>query len=156
MAMASLQPSWLSSLNTISSTKPTLFPSSNLNKPHPSKPFKLSFSLNPANDESSQPISPETTTPQVDPVKLALENAKAYKKTVEMNKKLKIMKSPSTDSDGTAGSSGSGSGSDGANGKTKELPAAVKIAMEKAKEYKQKKGTVIAPETGNFYQRKKG
>lgn len=89
-------------------------------------------------------------------MKLALENAKAYKKTVEMSKKLKIEKGPSTDSDGAAGSSGSGSGSDGANGKTKELPAAVKIAMEKAKEYKQKKGTVIAPETGNFYQRKKG
>lgn len=83
-------------------------------------------------------------------MKLALENAKAYKKTVEMNKKLKIEKGPSTDSDGAAGSSesGSGSGSDGANGKTKELPAAVKIAMEKAKEYKQKKGIVIAPETG--------
>lgn len=90
-------------------------------------------------------------------MKLALENAKAYKKTVEMNKKLKIEKSPSTDSDGTAGSSGSGSGSgpDGANGKTKELPPAVKIAMEKAKEYKQKKGIVIAPETGNFIKERK-
>ncbi|ONI20700.1 hypothetical protein PRUPE_2G029800 [Prunus persica] len=146
--MASLQPSWLSSLNSISSTtKPTLFPSTNLNKPHPLKPFKLSFSLNPPNSESSQPNSPNSpeTTPEAqpgptDPVKLALENAKAYKKSVQMNKKLKIEKNPVKDGDGIAGNGESGP--DGAGGGKKEVPAAVKIAMEKAKEYKKSKGIV--------------
>ncbi|XP_008245282.1 PREDICTED: uncharacterized protein LOC103343400 isoform X1 [Prunus mume] len=146
--MASLQPSWLSSLNTISSTtKPTLFPSTNLNKPHPLKPFKLSFSLNPPNAESSQPNSPNSaeTTPEAepgptDPVKLALENAKAYKKSVQMNKKLKIEKNPVKDGDGIAGNGESGP--DGAGGGKKEVPAAVKIAMEKAKEYEKSKGIV--------------
>ncbi|KAM1811898.1 hypothetical protein ACFX12_028481 [Malus domestica] len=146
--MASLQPSLFSSLSTISSTKPTLFLSINPNKPHPSKPFKLSFSLNPPNAESSQPASPNSpeTTPEaepgpVDPVKLALENAKAYKKSVQMNKNSKIEKNPAEDSGGIAGNGGTGAGS-GSDGGAKELPASVKIAMEKAKEYKKSKGTV--------------
>ncbi|XP_004301499.1 PREDICTED: uncharacterized protein LOC101310425 isoform X1 [Fragaria vesca subsp. vesca] len=91
MAMASLQPSWLSSLG--------LFPSSN---PHHSKSFKLFSSLN-------SPNPPETTTPPVDP-------AKSYKKNP----------SPAN----------------------RELPPALKTAMERAKEYKQKKNNVTNTNPG--------
>ncbi|XP_050378422.1 uncharacterized protein LOC126795682 [Argentina anserina] len=59
--MASLQPSWLSS--------PNLFPSS---KPdHPSKPFKLFFSLNSPNESDAKELPPA--------VKAAMEKAKEYK-----------------------------------------------------------------------------
>lgn len=57
-----------------------------------------------------------------------------------MNKKLKIEKNPVKDGDGIAGNGESGP--DGAGGGKKEVPAAVKIAMEKAKEYKKSKGIV--------------
>lgn len=57
-----------------------------------------------------------------------------------MNKKLKIEKNPVKNGDGIAGNGESGP--DGAGGGKKEVPAAVKIAMEKAKEYKKSKGIV--------------
>lgn len=84
---------------------------------------------------------PEAEPGPVDPVKLALENAKAYKKSVQMNKNSKIEKNPAEDSGGIAGNGGTGAGSD-SDGGEKELPASVNIAMEKAKEYKKSKGAV--------------
>lgn len=57
-----------------------------------------------------------------------------------MNKKLKIEKNPVKDGDGIAGAGESGP--DGAGGGKKEVPAAVKVAMEKAKEYEKSKGIV--------------
>ncbi|EEF49596.1 uncharacterized protein LOC8270916 [Ricinus communis] len=85
--------------------------------------FKVSFSLNPSNAESSQNPPESTPEPDPDPVKLAFEKAKAYKKTIEETKKAKLEQNPVE-------------GSAGNNGKDKEVPVSVKVAMEKAREYK--------------------
>lgn len=99
--MAALQLSWLSSLKTTA-----LFSSTNQ---HKSTLFKVPFSQNwsQSSDEASNPESPnsEQVAP-VDPVKLAFEKAKAYKKT-KVN--------PDGDS----------------------IPASVKVAMDKTREYKE-------------------
>ncbi|XVE69516.1 hypothetical protein DITRI_Ditri09bG0158300 [Diplodiscus trichospermus] len=128
--MAAVQHSWLSSLNTTA-----LFSSSNHKK---KSPFKLSFSQNQSNDEAPMPISPnsEATTPEsaqgpVDPVKLAFERAKAYKKT-KVNPDSKTEQNPGGDS------LGNGKESDG----SEEISASVKAAMEKEKEYKENKGVL--------------
>ncbi|XWS74739.1 hypothetical protein CRYUN_Cryun01aG0023500 [Craigia yunnanensis] len=126
--MAALQHSWLSSLNTTA-----LLSSSNHQK---NSPFKVSFSQNQPNDEASMAISPksEETTPEsaqgpVDPIKLAFERAKAYKKT-KVNPDSKIEQNPGGDS------GGDGKKTDG----SKETSASVKVAMEKAREYKENTG----------------
>ncbi|KAH7528057.1 uncharacterized protein LOC107417758 [Ziziphus jujuba] len=147
--MASFQASWLSSLNTISPTKPDIFPS-NAIKNQSFKPFRISFSLNSANNEPSQPSSPnspETTseveTGPVDPVKLAFAKAKEYKNLAHSSRKLELEQNPVEESDGIAnGNGGSGLVSDGGSGETKEVPDSLKIAVEKAKEYKKNKDTV--------------
>jgi hypothetical protein len=138
--MASLQPSWLSalnSINTISPSKPAVFPSTILYKTHSLKPLKLSSSVNPSNAESSEPISPSSpeTTPEpvpgaIDPVKLAFEKAKAYKKEAKSKQVSKIEQNPVDDSG------------------TKEVPVSVKVAMERAKEYKKNKGVVGGGKNG--------
>ena len=138
--MASLHPSWLSalnSINTISPSKPAVFPSTILNKTHSLKPLKLSSSVNPSNAESSEPISPSSpeTTPEpvpgaIDPVKLAFEKAKAYKKEAKSKQVSKIEQNPVEDSG------------------TKEVPVSVKVAMERAKEYKKNKGVVGGGKNG--------
>ncbi|XP_062083042.1 uncharacterized protein LOC133789280 isoform X2 [Humulus lupulus] len=102
--MAALQASYLSSFNSISPKKPTLFSSTNAgSKAHPFKPFKLTFSLNSANDESQspQPISPnspdtssEPKPAPVDPVKLAFAKAMKYKKSTQSTPNLKIEQNP--------------------------------------------------------------
>ncbi|WCJ39020.1 hypothetical protein M5689_020042 [Euphorbia peplus] len=78
-----LQHSWLPS--SLTQKPSSLFPS----KP---SPFKLSFSLNPpdSNADSAEPKSQNPDEPipvPVDPVKLAFEKAKAYKKTIQTDKK---------------------------------------------------------------------
>ncbi|GMI87337.1 hypothetical protein like AT2G38780 [Hibiscus trionum] len=71
--MAALQHSWLSSLKS-----PALFPPTNH---HKNSLFKLSFSQS-QSDEASKSNSPNSLpTAPVDPVKLAFERAKSYKKT---------------------------------------------------------------------------
>ncbi|KAJ4711520.1 Cytochrome C oxidase subunit [Melia azedarach] len=104
--MTSLPQPWISSLNTIktlSSAKPKL------------SSFKVSFSLN---SESPQPISEDSPETTLDPVKLAFEKAKAYKKLKESNP-------------------------DSKNEQNRDQVAdSVKAAMEKAKEYKNNKGIV--------------
>ncbi|KAF3437462.1 hypothetical protein FNV43_RR20215 [Rhamnella rubrinervis] len=148
--MAALQASWLSSLNTISPTKPTLLTSKNVKKYCSFKPFRISYSLNSANDETPQPSSPnspETTseaeTGPVDPVKLAFAKAKAYKNLAESSPKLKLEQNPVVGTDGTTnGNGGSGLVSDGGSGETKDVPDSIKISMEKAKEHKKNEGVV--------------
>ncbi|KAF2323783.1 hypothetical protein GH714_036900 [Hevea brasiliensis] len=128
--MASLHQFQHSCLSSLIQKPTTLFPS----KP---SPFKTSLSLNPSNAESAKPTSqnPPGTTPEpepgpVDPVKLAFEKAKAYKKSIRDTKKTKLQKNPIE---------GSGSTSIGNDGEEKEVPVSVKVAMEKAKEYKKSK-----------------
>nr|XP_023911386.1 uncharacterized protein LOC112022998 [Quercus suber] len=153
--MASLQPSWLSSLNTISPSKPTFFPSTNLNKSNSFKPFKLSSSKNQSNAESSEPISPNSpeTTPEpepasIDPVKLAFKKAKSYKKSLQSKPVSKIEQNPVEVSGGSTviGNGEGGGEGEGVGGGTKEVPVSVKVAMEKAKEYKMNKGVVSGGE----------
>ena len=143
--MASLQPTWLSSLNPISPSKPTFFPSTNLNKPNSFKPFKLLSSTNPSNADSSEPNSPNSpeTSPEaepasIDPVKLAFEKAKSYKKSLQSKSILKSEQNPVEVSGGASNGNGVGVGGGG----TKEVLVSVKVAMEKAKEYKVNKGVV--------------
>ncbi|KAK9282617.1 hypothetical protein L1049_010835 [Liquidambar formosana] len=147
------QPSWLSSLNTIttlSSPKPTLF-TSTTPKTSQFKNFKLSSSLDSSSAEPSIPNSSNSTeTPSeaepggADPVKLAFARAKAYKKSIEPNPTVSIgEKNPVQESPGQEIGNGSGgSGSGGVGEGAKELPVSVKMAMEKAKEYKKSKGIV--------------
>lgn len=147
--MAALQGSWLSSLNTISPTKRTLFTPTNVKKYCSFKPFRISYSLNSANDEPPQPSSPnspETTSEAeagpVDPVKLAFAKAKAYKNLAESTPKLKLEQNPVEGTDGTTNGNGeSGLISDGGSGETKEVPDSIKISME-TKEFKKNKGIV--------------
>ncbi|XVF24215.1 hypothetical protein REPUB_Repub13aG0108500 [Reevesia pubescens] len=136
MAVA-LQHSWLSSFKTTA-----LFSSINHQK---YSPFKLSFSQNQSNDETSIPISPnsEETAPEsaqgpVDPVKLAFERAKAYKKT-KVNPDSKTEQNP----EGNFG--GDGKKTDG----SKEISASVKVAMEKAKKYKENTGALGGADNSN-------
>lgn len=134
--MASIQASYLSPFKTISPTKPTLFSSTNVSKAHPFKPFKVTFSLNSANDESKspQPTSPnsqdtssEAEPAPIDPVKLAFAKAKEYQKSKHSSPKLKIEQNPVKDSDSIAnGNSGLGLVSNGSSGKAKELPDSAK------------------------------
>ncbi|XP_021295738.1 uncharacterized protein LOC110425222 isoform X2 [Herrania umbratica] len=123
--MAVLQHSWLSTFNTTA-----LFSSFN---PQKNSPFKLSFSQTRSNDEASQPISPnleetipESTKGPVDPVKLAFERAKAYKK-MKVNPDSKTEQNPGGDSGRDRKKTGG----------SKEIPASVKVAMGKAREYKE-------------------
>ncbi|KAJ0037526.1 hypothetical protein Pint_23832 [Pistacia integerrima] len=122
--MTCLQPPWLSSLNTIktiSSTKPKF------------TSFKLLFSVNSssnnAEQSSSRATSDDSPEPPLDPVKLAFEKAKAYKKTIQSVPDSKTEQNPDIDS----ALKGDGD---------KKIPASVKAAMEKAKEYKGNKGNV--------------
>uniref|UniRef100_A0A2C9UX57 Uncharacterized protein n=1 Tax=Manihot esculenta TaxID=3983 RepID=A0A2C9UX57_MANES len=134
--MASIHQFQHSCLSSLIQKPTTLFPS----KP---SPFTVSFSLNPSNAKLTSQ-NPLETTPQpqpqpqsqsqpepepgaVDPVKLAFQKAKAYKKSIEDGKKTKLDQRPVE---------GSGTTSIGKDG---EDPVSVKVAMEKAKEYKKRK-----------------
>lgn len=114
--MASLQPSWLSSVSTIKNKNV----SSAKQKPKLSS-LKHSFFLNASSnyaEASEQPTSENSTEPEasLDPVKLAFEKAKAYKKLKESNPDSKNEQNPDKD--------------------------AASDAVEKAKEYKKNKDTV--------------
>ncbi|KAJ8748778.1 hypothetical protein K2173_011333 [Erythroxylum novogranatense] len=131
MVSLQLQYSCLSSLPENRSTISTLFRFKTC-------PFKVSFSVNSSNGESSQPSSqnlPETTAEAdsrpVDHVRLAFEKAKEYKKKVETGKSLKLGENPVAESGVSISEN---------NGSSKEVPASVKAAMEKASEYKKNKG----------------
>lgn len=114
--MAALQHSWLSSLNT------TLLFSSKHQK---NSPFKLSFSQNQPSDEPVS-LNSEETAPEyaqgpvvVDPVKLAFEKAKAYRKTKVNPDSSKTEQNPGEDAGGDV------KRTDG----SKEISSSVKVAM---------------------------
>lgn len=98
------------------------------------KPTKLSCALTPDNSESAETASEDETVP-VDPFKLAFSKAKSYKQSVKSNSGLGNEQNASDNSVKQA--------NDGDGGQ-KELPASVKIAMEKAKKYKQNKGVGVS------------
>ncbi|GMY23392.1 cytochrome C oxidase subunit [Fagus crenata] len=74
----------------------------------------------------------------IDPVKLAFEKAKSYKKSLQCKSVLKSEQNPVEVSGGASNGNGVGVGGGG----TKEVLVSVKVAMEKAKEYKVNKGVV--------------
>lgn len=131
--MARLQPPWFSSLRVAPPTKLAGLPSVSL------KPAKrLCWALGPDNTESSEP-SPEAPTGPVDPVKLAFNKAQAYKKSNKSNPGLGTTQGTDDDNSVEKGNVG-GEGQ-------KDLPDSVKIAMEKAKKYKQNKGVAVSETT---------
>lgn len=139
--MASVSPSCLSSLKTISPSKHSLFIFRSSKQPFPSKSLKFSSSPNPPNPETPQPNSPEIVSdaapPPIDPVKLAFERAKAYRKLAQPNSNLKFEQEPGEGSEGNSvGTAQSGlSNFDGAD-EQRKMQGGVEIAMENADEYK--------------------
>ncbi|KAK7312315.1 hypothetical protein VNO77_36089 [Canavalia gladiata] len=139
--MASLQPPWFSSLRVVSPAKTTLLPSTNF------KPAKLCCAMSPDNAESTSPNaesnSPnaESNSPNapLDPVKLALSKAKAYRESMKSNSDSGIKQSATDDNSVKSESV--------VDEEQKDMPPAVKIAMEKAKKYKQNKGLAVGETT---------
>ena len=141
--MASFQPSWFSSLRVISPAKPALFSHANTGVASTTTLFRPATKLcccavGPEDAESSES---EAQTGPVDPVKLAFSKAKAYKESLK-----KSNSSLGTEQQSAAESSTVTKEDFVDGGGQKELPVSVKIAMEKAKKYKQNKG-VMAGET---------
>ncbi|KAK7257975.1 hypothetical protein RIF29_32331 [Crotalaria pallida] len=133
MACLQLQPppSWFSPFNITSSS--TSFKQLPLTK--------LSCALTPpsgsSNDETSEPSSTQDhQTAPVDPVKLAFSKAKAYKQQSIISKS----DSSSRIDEQVIASDNSVKQKNVGDGMQKDLPDSVKIAMEKAKKYKQNKG----------------
>ena len=94
MVSLNVQHSWLSSLTK---NPTTLFSSK-------ASPFKVSLSVNSSNAESPNHSSQNPSEPEpgsVDPVKLAFEKAKAYRKSIETSKTVKIELNPVEDSGGS-------------------------------------------------------
>lgn len=77
------------------------------------------------NQENNKESSEAEKTASVDPIKLAFNKAKAYKESIKSNTGLGIEQN-------------------GADGGKKDLPVSVKIAMEKAKKYKQNKEVSVS------------
>ncbi|KAK4411117.1 hypothetical protein Sango_0184700 [Sesamum angolense] len=102
----------------------------------------------------SSPNSPETQPQEEDPVKLAFAKAKAYKSSTQSsNPAPRIVESPLQEPYARVnGSDGDGSISipdelkDG--DVSKEVPLAVKLALEKAKEYKKSKTDEVTDDGG--------
>lgn len=121
------------SLNTISgvcSTKSNLYSSAN-SVECSFKTLKISCSRSPS------PKSPDSRSDDeqgsLDPIKLAFSKAKAYKQSLQSNPTEVNNQNPISESAHV------GSESDGS---TEEIPEAVKVALEKAREYKKNQGIV--------------
>ncbi|KAK4414528.1 hypothetical protein Salat_2865800 [Sesamum alatum] len=135
------QPPFFSSLVPIKKTNTLAF------SPQPTKflTFKNSkiSSSNAESSPNSQENSPETQPQEADPVKLAFAKAKAYRSsTPSSNPGQRIVDSPLQEPYARVnGSDGDGSISDELKDGdvSKEVPLAVKLALEKAKEYKKSK-----------------
>ncbi|KAJ8646269.1 hypothetical protein MRB53_008017 [Persea americana] len=140
--MASVpHPSFLLSLNSLNGISSSKTPVSSLAIPtNPrTRPIKISASLN-----ESKPLDPSERTSSdgedppanSDPVKLAFAKAIEYKKSKQPNADLSQnpVSKPAEIEKGSGGS-----GSDVAGG---EVPPSVKLAMEKAREYKKNKGNI--------------
>ncbi|RDY01320.1 hypothetical protein CR513_15364, partial [Mucuna pruriens] len=135
--MACLQPPWFSSLRVVSTAKLagpflTTF-----------KPARLCWAVGPDNAEPTSPNAPEPApdaqTGPVDPVKLALSKAKAYKESRKSNSRLETKQGGDDDNSVKEGNV--------VDEGQKNLPDSVKIAMEKAKKYKQNKGVAVSETT---------
>ncbi|CAK9175091.1 unnamed protein product [Ilex paraguariensis] len=105
-------------------------------------PLKVSSSLAPSNAESSSDSdspgkSAEAELGKTDPVKLAFEKAKAYKKSVPTNPTPKVVQDPVQQFAETGDKNG-GLVSEVSKAENKEVPIAFKLAMERANEYKDK------------------
>ncbi|KAL0429195.1 UNVERIFIED_CONTAM: hypothetical protein Sradi_0545500 [Sesamum radiatum] len=113
---------------------------------HPTKFLTFKNSKISSSFAESQENSPETQPQEEDPVKLAFTKAKAYRSSTQSsNPAPRIVESPLQEPyAGVNGSDGDGSISDELNDGdvSKEVPLAVKIALEKAKEYKKSKSLV--------------
>ncbi|CAJ1933582.1 unnamed protein product [Sphenostylis stenocarpa] len=128
--MTCLQPPWFSSLSPAKLAGP---PSATF------KPVKqLCWAAGPENAESSE-SAPEAGTGPIDPVKLAFNKAKAYKKSIETNSDLGAAQGVDDEDSVKKGNIG--------DEDQKDLPDSVKIAMEKAKKYKQNKGVSVSETT---------
>lgn len=145
--------SFLLSLNSINGISSSKTPLSSLPIPtNPrTRPIKISASLH-----ESKPLDPSERTSSdgedppanSDPVKLAFAKAMAYKKSKQPNADLSQnpVSKPAEIEKGSGGS-----GSDAAGG---EVPPSVKLAMEKAREYKENKGNIGGKE--NIAAKKEG
>ena len=95
------------------------------------KPAKLLFwAVGPDNAESSEPASPDAPEPAapVDPVELAFSKANAYKADYNNDENSAEERNVGDET-------------------PKDLPDSVKIAIEKAKKYKQNKAVAAVTET---------
>ncbi|XP_027163200.1 uncharacterized protein LOC113763564 [Coffea eugenioides] len=123
----------------------------------PSKNLKVSSSIGPSNAEplspnsSEKPLETDQSEGETDPVKLAFAKAKAYKKTKQSNPTPEIVQSPVQESAGRSEKSEelklelpkleALKPEDKGNGK-EEVPLTLKLALEKAKEYRKNKSAV--------------
>ncbi|KAL0379830.1 UNVERIFIED_CONTAM: hypothetical protein Sangu_0047300 [Sesamum angustifolium] len=136
------QPPFFSSLVPIKKTNTLAFSS------HPTKFLTFKNSKISSSSAESSPNSPETQPQEEDPVKLAFAKAKAYKSSTQSsNPAPRIVESAIQEPYARVnGSDGEGSISipdelkDG--DVSKEVPLAVKLSLEKAKEYKKSKSLV--------------
>ncbi|XP_058747626.1 uncharacterized protein LOC131620528 [Vicia villosa] len=104
------------------------------------KSSKLCCVKNPDSEESSEVINSieaKKTVP-VDRIKLAFEKAKAYKKSIKSNSSLGIEES------GGEGDNSVKVNPNVVDGGKKDMPDRLKIAMEKARKYKQNKEVVVS------------
>ncbi|XP_027114070.1 uncharacterized protein [Coffea arabica] len=123
----------------------------------PSKNLKVSSSIGPSNAEplspnsSEKPLETDQSEGETDPVKLAFAKAKAYKKTKQSSPTPEIVQNPVQESAGRGEKSEelklelpkleALKPEDKGNGK-EEVPLTLKLAFEKAKEYRKNKSAV--------------
>ncbi|XP_068660754.1 uncharacterized protein [Aristolochia californica] len=132
------------------SSKPSLFSTVKLNI-KPPKTLKLS-SLSDSNSEpflskphdDSSPENPQAEPVISDPVKRAFEKAKAYKKSKQVISSpvlVPVLESPGVDNESV---NENALVSEVVESGASDVPDALKLAMEKAKDYKKKKGTAVS------------
>lgn len=143
--MAFSQPPFFSSLVPVKKTNTLAF-SPQSNKFLTFKNSKISSSNAESSLPNSQENSPETQPDEEDSVKLAFAEAKAYRSSTQSsNPTPKIVESPLQKPYApVSGNNGDGPISDELKDgdANKEVPLAVKIALEKGKEYKKSKSLV--------------
>uniref|UniRef100_A0A5B7A3B4 Uncharacterized protein n=1 Tax=Davidia involucrata TaxID=16924 RepID=A0A5B7A3B4_DAVIN len=139
------QSSWLCSLRPIKCAGGVFSTTTNPRTCPFFKTLKVSSSSNAEssspNSSDSQEKSLEAEPAETDPVKLAFAKAKAYKKAIQSNPTPKFSQIPVSES-AESGNRSDGSVSEVTTGGNQEVPIAVKLAMEKAKEYTMNKGFV--------------
>ncbi|KAK9169836.1 hypothetical protein Syun_001976 [Stephania yunnanensis] len=138
------QPSWVFPTRAINGVSASPKPKTNLSTPRPFKPLKISASISDSTSDSSQSTWEDEPAIVADPVKLAFSKANQYKKSKESQKKSKIENPVRESAQNGVGDDGNGSAEMGSE--DKEAPLSVKLAIEKAREYKKNKGAVGMPD----------